>query len=46
MRVRDEDIEFYGFQPVASVTATRVDSNINQFDSDFLSFGFDLRSSF
>ena len=46
LRVRNANIELYGFQPIVSLTATRVDSNINQFDSDFLSFGFDMQSSF
>lgn len=46
VRVQNENIELYGFQPVVSLTATNVESTVNQFDRDFLNFGFDLRSSF
>ena len=46
VRVRNENLEFYGFQPVVSLNGTRVDSNIGQFDRDFVSLGFDLQSSF
>jgi hypothetical protein len=40
------DWEFYGFRPVMNVEAKRNKSNVDLFDRDYGSFGFDLRSSF
>lgn len=39
-------IEYYGFQPVVSVDASRALSNIDLYDRDSVSLGFDLVSSF
>ncbi len=46
LRVGNENIEYYGFQPLLSVTQTEVDSTFDFFDRDSFSVGFDLRSSF
>lgn len=46
VRVQFTEVEFYGFQPVATFEATRNASNSNLFDRDYVNFGFDLQSSF
>lgn len=48
LRVRAQftELEYYGFQPVASLEVTRNDSDVDFFDREFVNFGFDLRSSF
>lgn len=46
MRIRFTDLEFYGFQPVATVEASRNQSTADLFDRDYVNFGFDLQSSF
>lgn len=38
--------EFYGFRPVLNAQMKRNHSNVDRFDRDFISMGFDLRSSF
>lgn len=39
-------IEYYGFQPVITVDASRTDSTQDLFDREGINVGFDLRSSF
>jgi hypothetical protein len=46
LRAVMSDIEYFGFQPVINVEATRTTSNIDLFDRDYFSVGFDLQSSF
>jgi len=40
------EIEYYGFQPVISLNASRTESVNERFDVDTVRIGFDLRSSF
>ena len=40
------EVEFYGFRPVARLSARRNESSLNLFDRDYTNLGFDLRSSF
>jgi hypothetical protein len=40
------DIEFYGFRPVVNAQLKRNRSDVDLFDRDYRSLGFDLRSSF
>lgn len=39
-------VEFYGFRPVAKLSARRNESSLDRFDRDYIDLGFDLRSSF
>ena len=41
-----EGLEFYGFAPVASLAAGRTFSRAERFDTEFATFGIDLRSAF
>ncbi len=40
------DLEFYGFRPIMNAQLKRDQSNVDRFDRDYGSLGFDLRSSF
>ena len=40
------DFEYFGFQPVVSVEARAVESNVDRYDQRTVSLGFDFRSSF
>ena len=46
LRMTFTQIEYYGFQPVMTLEATRTESNVDLFDRDYLRVGFDLQSSF
>ena len=46
MSVEFADWEFYGFRPVLNAQIKRDQSNVDLFDRDYSSLGFDLRSSF
>ena len=46
MSVEFADWEFYGFCPVLNAQIKRDQSNVDLFDRDYSSLGFDLRSSF
>jgi len=46
MRVQFTDLEIYGFQPVASIEATRNESDVALFEREYVNYGFDLQSSF
>ncbi|MBU2360400.1 MAG: DUF560 domain-containing protein [Alphaproteobacteria bacterium] len=39
-------IEYYGFQPVLKIEASRTDSDVGLFDRDYVNLGFDIQSSF
>jgi len=46
LRIRNENIEFYGFQPILTLNKTDVSSTVGQYNREFLSLGFDIQSSF
>jgi hypothetical protein len=46
MSVEFADWEFYGSRPVLNAQIKRDQSNVDLFDRDYSSLGFDLRSSF
>ncbi|MFT5631751.1 MAG: hypothetical protein ACI9HB_002935 [Gammaproteobacteria bacterium] len=46
MSVEFTNLEFYGFRPVMNARIKRDQSNVDRFDRDYGSLGFDLRSSF
>ncbi len=46
MTVELTEVEFYGFRPVARLSARRNESSLNLFDRDTTNLGFDMRSSF
>lgn len=46
MRAVVGQVEYFGFQPVVTLEATRQNSNIDLFDREYSRIGFDLQSSF
>lgn len=46
MSVEFKNLEFYGFRPVMNARVKSDQSNVDRFDRDYGSLGFDLRSSF
>lgn len=41
-----QDVEFYGFEPVVTLSARRTDSSVPRFDTEGAQIGINLRSSF